>query len=253
METTNVSLCVISQPRLFPGLHYLHRMMVADVFVIFDTVQYNPRHEENRARVKTQRGAEWITVPMRQTSRDQLIRDTAIDTAQPWQRKVWRTIRDHYGKTPHFAEHAATIQAIIDAPHATLMQLDRASWEPALRLLGITCRFVCASELPVAGKGPRLLLDICKAVGATTYLSGMFGREYLDVGEFEREGVDVLFHQYEYRPHAQRYEGFVPFLSYLDMLFNVGVDRDTALAGGSMLKTSEVSKSSEVSCAEAAS
>ena len=29
----------------------------------------------------------------------------------------------------------------------------RASWEPALRLLGITCRFVCASELPVLSAG----------------------------------------------------------------------------------------------------
>ena len=45
-----MAICVISQPRLFPGLHYLHRMMVADVFVIFDTVQFNPRHEENRAK-----------------------------------------------------------------------------------------------------------------------------------------------------------------------------------------------------------
>ena len=245
-----MSLCVISQPRLFPGLHYLHRMMVADVFVIFDTVQYNPRHEENRARIKTQRGGEWLTVPIRQASRDQLIRDTCIDSSQAWQRKAWRTIRDHYGKTPHFAEHAPAIQAIIEAPHTTLTRLDRASWEPALRLLGITCRFVCASELPVAGKGPRLLLDICKEVGVTTYLSGMFGREYLDIAEFAREGVDVLFHEYEYRPYAQRYEEFVPFLSYLDMLFNIGLDRDTVMASGSMVQTSEVSKTSEVSCAE---
>jgi hypothetical protein len=210
-------------------------MMVADVFVIFDTVQYNPRHEENRARIKTPRGAEWLTVPMRQSSRDQLIRDTAVDHSQPWPRKAWRTLRDHYGKAPHFAEHAPVIQAIVETPHATLTELDRASWEPALRLLGVTCRFVCASELPIAGKGPRVLLDICKEVGARTYLSGMFGREYLDVGEFAREGVDILFHEYAYQPHAQRYGEFVPFLSYLDMLFNVGLDRATVMAGGSMV------------------
>ena len=33
-------ICVISQPRFFPGLHYLHRMMVADVFVVLDTVDW---------------------------------------------------------------------------------------------------------------------------------------------------------------------------------------------------------------------
>src|SRR5713226_4677162 len=109
-----MSTCVISQPRLFPGLHYLHRMMAADVFVIFDTVQYNPRHEENRAKLKTARGREWLTVPMPQASRGQLIRDTRIDDSQPWQRKAWRTIENLYGKAPCFAAHAAEIQKIVE-------------------------------------------------------------------------------------------------------------------------------------------
>src|ERR1700722_929038 len=128
-------------------------MMVADIFVIFDTVQYNPRHEENRAKLKTPRGGEWLTVPMCQESREQLIRDTPIANSQPWQRKAWNTIQNLYGKTPGFKTHAPAIQKIIDAPHETLTQLDRASWEPALRMLGITCEFVASSELPVSGKG----------------------------------------------------------------------------------------------------
>jgi hypothetical protein len=225
-----MSMCVITQPRLFPGLHYLHRMMVADVFVIFDTVQFNPRHEENRAKVLTPRGPEWITVPMRQASREQRIHDTCIDDSQAWQRKAWGKIQGLYGKAPCFQEHAATIQQILEGPHKTLVELDQASWEPAFRLLGITCRFVRASELPMSGKGPRLLLDICKHLGADTYLSGMFGREYLDTAEFEREGVKVAFHQYEYPTYPQRQEGFVPYLSYLDALFNVGLDRNLVLA-----------------------
>jgi hypothetical protein len=229
-----MSICVISQPRLFPGLHYLHRMMVADVFVIFDSVQFNPRHEENRARLKTLRGAEWLTVPMRQGSREQLVRETRVDNSQAWQRKALGTIQHHYGKAPYYQTHASAIQRILETPHETLTELDRASWEPALRLLGITCRFVCSSELPVAGKGPRLLLEICKHLGADTYLSGAFGREYLDTAEFAREGVAVAFHEYQYQPYPQRYEGFLPFLSYLDALFNAGLDREVVLASGGM-------------------
>ena len=80
-----MSICVISQPRFFPGLHYLHRMMVADVFVVLDTVQFNPRHEENRAKVKGAKGGQWLTAPMRQVSREQLIIDTQVDDGQPWQ------------------------------------------------------------------------------------------------------------------------------------------------------------------------
>ncbi len=230
-----MSICVISQPRLFPGLHYLHRMMVADVFVIFDSVQFNPRHEENRAKLKTPRGGEWLTVPMRQESREQLIRDTPIANSQPWQRKAWNTIQNHYGKAPYFAANAPAIQKIVESPHETLTDLDRASWEPALRMLGVTCEFVAASELPVSGKGPRLLLDICKHLGADTYLSGGFGREYLDTAEFAREGVEVAFHEYDHRPYPQCHGEFVPYLSYLDLLFNVGLEREFVLAGGNIV------------------
>ena len=68
-------------------------------------------------------------------------------------------------------------------------------------------------------------------MGANTYLSGGFGREYLDIAAFERAAVEVVFHQYDYPSYPQCHGGFVPFLSYLDVLFNVGLDRDFVLAG----------------------
>jgi hypothetical protein len=223
--------CVISQPRFFPGLHYLHRMMVTDIFVILDTVQFTPRHEENRAKVKTPQGPKWLTAPMRHVSRDQLIKDTTVDTTQDWQKKIAQTIDTLYGKSPHFKTFGPEILSILEQPHRSLTSLDRATWAPALRLLGIECRFVCASELPVEGRGPRLLLDICKHLGADGYLSGGSGRAYIDVQEFKSEGVSVTFHEYQTPVYPQPHGEFVPFLSYLDTLFNVGLQRELALAG----------------------
>jgi hypothetical protein len=228
-------ICVISQPRLFPGLHYLHRMMVADVFVILDSVQFNPRHEENRAKVKGPNGAQWLTAPMRHGSREQLISDTLVDASQPWQRRALATLQQFYGKAACYQQHSAAIQKVLEQPYETLTQLDRASWEPALRLLGVNCQFVLASELPVSGRGPQLLLDICRQLGADTYLSGAFGKEYLDAAEFAQSGVTVLYHQYQYPEYEQRFGGpFLPYLSYLDVLFNRGLDATFVAAGGSV-------------------
>ena len=230
-----MSICVISQPRFFPGLHYLHRMMVADVFVIFDTVQFTPRHEENRAKIKSPQGSQWLTVPMRKTSREQLILDTYINYTQPWQQKAISTLNHLYGRAPHYKTYAPEIHSIFETPHETLTQLDRASWEPALRILDVTCQFVYASELPVSGKGPQLLLDICKYLSADTYLSGAFGRDYLDISKFTTDGIAVSFHEYSYPIYPQRFDDFVPYLSYLDMLFNTGLDREQILDGGKIL------------------
>ncbi len=227
-----MSICVISQPRFFPGLHYLHRMMVANLFVILDNVQFNPRHEENRARVKGPNGPQWLTVPVRQASREQLIRDTRVDPTQHWQRKLTGTIRALYARAPYFSEYGGEVVEIIGRPLETLVAVDLASWEPALRLLGVNCKFVLASELPVAGSGSQLLLEICQHLGATTYLSGAFGHDYLNIEEFNKCGISVCFHEYTYPSYPQRFGEFVPFLSYLDILFNVGLDRNMVAAGG---------------------
>lgn len=231
--------CVISQPRFYPGLHYLHRMMVADVFVILDTVQFNPRHEENRAKVKGTKGPQWLTVPVRQVRRDQPIEEIRIDDGQSWQRRMFDTLTSLYGPAPGFKAHAPEIASILETPHVTLTELDRASWEPAIRLLGITCRFVRASELPLAGKGSELLLQICKHLGSTVYISGAFARDYLDLAAFAAADIEVGFHEYTYPTYPQRHGDFAPFLSYLDMLFNVGLDRETVLAGGRTLPPSD--------------
>jgi hypothetical protein len=211
--------------------------MVTDLFVILDTVQFTPRHEENRAKVKTPQGPKWITAPMRHVSRDQSIRDTCVDNVQPWQKKTIQTLETLYGKAPQYARFASEIKSLLERTYETLAPLDRATWEPAARLLDIRCEFVLASELPVSGKGPRLLLDICKHLGADNYLSGAAGRDYIDVGEFEHEGVSVSFHEYQTALYPQLHGEFVPFLSYLDALFNVGLPRDLVLAGAAPTST----------------
>jgi hypothetical protein len=232
---------VISQPRFFPGLHYLHRMMTTDIFVILDTVQYTPRHEENRTRLKSPQGSQWLTIPMHRSSRKQPIMETYVNYSEPWQRKAIKTIANLYSKAPYYDSYASEVNMILEQPYKTLTELDRATWEPARRLLGIDCRFELASELAVSGQGPQLLLNICQHLGADTYLSGAFGQDYIDAEEFAAVGVKVKYFEYNYPTYSQRFDGFVPYLSYLDMLFNVGLDYDRVLAGGSLQATQTAS------------
>ena len=227
---TDQVTCVISQPRLFPGLHYLDRMLKADVFVIFDTTQYNPRHEENRAKIKTAQGPAWMTVPMRRAGREQHIKDTLLSD-QGWGAKALTTLRHAYGKAPNFDECFEEVAKIIGGSHETLVDLDVASWQPALQRLDRVATFRLASELDAGGTGSRYLLELCQAVGATTYMSGGFGRDYLELDLFEQAGIGVEFHDYSHPTYDQLHGEFVPFLSYLDALFNVGVDRDLIIAG----------------------
>lgn len=217
--------CVISQPRLFPGLHYLDRIIDADVFVVFDTVQYNPRHEENRARIKTAQGPQWLTVPMARTHRGQIIGDTLLSD-QPWRDRAIRTLRHAYAKAPNLVDGFDEVEKILASEHDSLVDLDLASWQPALNRLGATTSIRLASDLEAGGTGSEYLLRICQEVGATTYISGGFGRDYLDLDLFDRARITVEFHAYDHPTYDQLHGRFVPYLSYLDALFNVGLSRE---------------------------
>jgi hypothetical protein len=217
--------CVISQPRFFPPLHYLDRMLRTDWFVILDTVQFTPRHEENRAKLKTPQGPHWLTVPVHKLGREMRITETRVNYDHPWQQDAVKTLAHLYGKSPAWDQYAPEVEAILLAHYEHLTELDRASWAPALRLWEVGCRFVLASELPVTGRGSQLLLDICRHLGADTYLSGPDGRKYLDPAQFEAAGLALRYHEFEHPVYQQRHGEFVPFLSYLDMLFNAGLQR----------------------------
>ena len=71
-------------------------------------------------------------------------------------------------------------------------------------------------------KSTERLAEIVEALGGDVYLSGPEGRNYLDVSLFEKKGIKVEFQDFKHPLYEQRYEGFIPNMSAIDALFNVG-------------------------------
>jgi hypothetical protein len=59
-------IATIYQLEYMPRLHYLHRVMNADFFVILDRIQFQPRKYayHRTTPVKTGNGVIWLTVPV---------------------------------------------------------------------------------------------------------------------------------------------------------------------------------------------
>ena len=69
------------------------------------------------------------------------------------------------------------------------------------------------------------MLSICKALGATNYLSGPRGRDYINQELFHESGVNISFANYnELLEYPQVHGGFVGNVSVLDLIFNVTED-----------------------------
>ena len=217
----------ISQPAYLPWLGYFDKIMRSNLHIVLDDValeRSSTNRFTNRNRIRSSNGAIWLTVPVKTSKLGQpLIKDVFIDNEQGWQAKHLRTIEQNYRKASCFAE----LQPFIDLSYsqkwdqlADLLTEQRA-W--LLKNLGIKTDILVNSELKVFGSKSELILNICKSVGATTYLSGPFGKDYLELDRFAHESITVEFQDYRHPTYAQiGSSSFEPFLSILDLLANCG-------------------------------
>ena len=82
---------------------------------------------------------------------------------------------------------------------------------------------IVVERLSACGGQTERLVDLCKQVGATRYLSGPSARDYLDEGLFAREGIEVTYIDYTgYPEYRQLHPPFEHGVSILDLLFNEG-------------------------------
>ena len=110
-------------------------------------------------------------------------------------------------------------------PWTRLCDLDLHILDLARRWLSITTPVVLASSLELGGEKTDRIADLCRKVGARTYLSGAGGSTgYLDVAALGRSGITVEWQCFQHPVYPQRYPelGFVPSLCFLDLLFNCG-------------------------------
>src|SRR5207237_5691820 len=70
------------QPNFMPWLGFFDKMRKADLFVLVDHVQFERQNYQNRTRIKTGEGPRWLTVPVNQRSRNELILEKTIDNSR---------------------------------------------------------------------------------------------------------------------------------------------------------------------------
>ena len=219
----------IIQSNFLPWRGYFDFIREVDLFIIHDDLQYTKGDWRNRNKIKTPRGAEWITVPVHYHQTSQLIEETTIDNSKPWARGMLNRIQNSYQKAPHFELYFSELSNLLLEPAASISDLN-------LRLIN----WVCTSleiETPITfsrqyrplGAKTERLIGILKQVEATTYLSGPAAKAYLEAELFEQAGISLEYKVYDYPEYEQLYPPFEPAVSVVDLLFMVGKDAKTYL------------------------
>ncbi len=226
------------QPAYLAWPGYYDRIRRSDHLVILDHVDVDLNSKTkfaNRNRIRTAQGYTWLTVPLAATN-SRRICDLEIAESK-WQRKHWNSIYHSYKKTPWFTRYAEQLREFVyEKDHNHLTEVAEATNGLFMSAFGLTQPVSHSSEMNLVSTKADLILEICLKLKASTYLSGPFGREYLSKTEFDRASVQIFFHEYKTPVYEQTFPDFVPNLSAIDLLFNVGGDSLGYLEEGGSLR-----------------
>lgn len=213
----------IHQPQFLPWLGYLDKIDQADVFIMLDTVQFKKNEWQNRNRIRTPKGWQWLTVPVLQHF-GQRIDEVLINPAVAWKAQHLRALDMHYARAPYRNRYLAQLRELYSAPWTKLSDLNKATVQWLLKAYGITTPVHCAAGYEARDEPTDRLIDLCRAAGATRYLAGPGAERYMDKPRFECSGVRLDIQMFRHPVYRQAYEPLELNLSALDLLLMQGPD-----------------------------
>jgi len=219
-----VTTIAIMQPTYLPWIGYFGMIDRADTFVFLDTVQFARRSWQQRNRIKTANGPQMLTVPVhKKGARDQKIAEVQIDADSHFAEKHIRAIEHALSKAPYFKDYAGDLFGILQVDHPKLADLNINLITWLTGALGVSCRFLRSSNIEASGAKADLLANICEALDGNVYISAPGSRDYIETSDaFDSHGITVAYHRYEHPTYPQLYGDFEPYMSAIDLLFNVG-------------------------------
>jgi hypothetical protein len=214
----------IHQPNYFPGISYFGKIINSDIFVILTSVQFTKGNWINRNRIKTAQGELLLTVPVLTKGKlNQKINEVRINNRVEWRNKHLKTIIQNYRKTPYLDKYKTLLEDAIRFDTVYLSELNINLIKKICTCLGITTKFVIDTEIVDKNlKSTNLLVDLVKTVGGKTYISGIGGKKYMEVGIFSAADIDLRYSIFEPVKYTQKYGNFISNLSIIDLIMNKG-------------------------------
>jgi len=219
---THQLIVAVHQPQYLPWIGYFDKMSRADVFCYLNDVQYKKNEWQNRNRIKTAQNWQWLTVPVRYHFPEK-INEVKINNTIRWNKKHLQALITNYSRAPYFDAYISIFEDIFSKEWELISELNIHLIERLKDALQMQeKRTVISSELNLREEPTDRLIDICKTLGADTYLAGQGAAAYMDIVRFEKNGLKVIVQNFKDPVYPQLFKDFQSHLSVVDLLFNCG-------------------------------
>ena len=186
-----------------PRLQFVALMQASNTVVLSPSRQYVRQSWQNRTRIRTPDGVQWLSIPIRSGQHPRSSAATVTADNPNWRRHHWKAIRNSYGHAPYFDHYADVIRIFLQRPWKKVGDVATASVALLHKLYNLDCTITIGQSLPQpdAVHGSYRLL--------------------VTPDDRPKEDPSYILH-FEERPYRQAFTGFAPELTALDLLFGYG-------------------------------
>lgn len=217
----NTKSVAIMQPYLFPYIGYFQLIKAVDIFVIYDDVNYINKGYINRNTILLHDKPHKFTLALSGASQNKLINQIQIGSNA---KKILKTIEMSYKRAPFFREIFPTLKNIMLNDEKNLAKFVGNSLQRISNGLDLKTIFIYSSEIEKDNTlaSPCKIIDICKKLGATTYINAIGGQKFYDKFLFKQKNINLFFLKTLQQQYKQFKSEFTPNLSIIDILmFNM--------------------------------
>jgi len=218
-----MSSIAVMQPYFFPYIGYFQLIKAVDTFVFYDDVDFIKNGWINRNRVLINGKPNYFTIPCKNVSSHEKIKNIKHGLDQRKKKKLLKTIKFTYSRAPHFDDVYPIMDEVLDTKTGYISEFAITSVKRCSEYLGLECTFLKSSErynntgLDAADR----LIDICREENASNYINAIGGMELYDKSYFKKYDINLSFLEPQEIAYDQFGDDFVPWLSMIDvMMFN---------------------------------
>jgi hypothetical protein len=160
-------------------------MKASDLFIILDDVKFKKNNFQNRNKFLNKNGMEeWFTIPVEKRANSKLIKDVKTSEDFGWKKKLKKQLQMNFNLDSDLLDFIYDGNSLVSMNHKSIAH--------CRTKLNIKTDVVLSSDLNVSGSKTELLVNLCKEVRATTYLSGRGGLDYLDKDLFKNIKLEIF-------------------------------------------------------------
>lgn len=226
------------QPAYLPWLGYFHKIMLADIFVIMDDVQFEKNSFTNRNKIISGGQEVMLTIPVKQKGHiDKTIAQIELSD-QRWRKKHLKSIEQAYRKAPEFDPVFDLIASVLEMEYQLLTAYTNRLTQIFLEYLEIETTVLFASDLNIASKKLDYVIELTNKAAEiyaadkviktnppdqpseNIFLFGALGKDYADQATLAKAKIRPIFQDYRHPEYRQMTKTFTPYISVLDLIFN---------------------------------